>query len=69
LIIILKEYQWLNKETLDCLYNLQETKEKKSGIIIKIREAIKNNDIRSHLSFRTIINFAKGIKTFGWHKF
>lgn len=54
--------QWLHKNVVDMLYHPQ------NGIIVKIREAIKNGDIMDHLSYRSIEAFATNYNRRGWHK-
>jgi hypothetical protein len=53
---------WLPDSVTKLLY------ENQSGIIVKIRQAIKDGTIMDDLGMRSIENFAKSYKEFGWHK-
>lgn len=60
--------QWLPENVVKALYNPKDSASEKAGIIIKIREAIKNGDILDHLSFRMVEVFAQYYNQKGWHK-
>ena len=59
---------YLHPNVVEALYNQTESFTQKIGVIIAIREAIKNKEINDHLSFRTILEFARYFNDHGWHK-
>ena len=58
---------YLPPKVIEALYNISGSANT-HGIVIKLRKAIRDGDIKAILGFRPILRFAKAWKVYGWNK-